>query len=159
MRVVGSAQPSFARKATLQEKLSPFFFFARGAQDKLLDRDRITQPEAGGDGRECQAVTRGEGVGDIRSRSTVTFNEEGDYVPAAACRLDGGLGRSGIIMPPWNEEICCFLAGKGVLGSSVPVSRFAIPGGKPSVSLSPTPAEEESCPQSCTRKILLQSVD
>lgn len=78
-------------------------------------------------------------MGEVRSRSTVTFNEEGDYVPAAVCRLDGGLGRSGIITPPWNEEICCFLAGKGVLGSSVPVSRFAIPGGKPSYINIPLP--------------------
>lgn len=100
-------------------------------------------------------------MGEVRSRSTVTFNEEGDYVPAAVCRLDGGLGRSGIITPPWNEEICCFLAGKGVLGSSVPASRFPTQGGSHhiSISLPPTPAEEEFHPQSCPRKILLQSVD
>lgn len=27
-------------------------------------------------------------MGEARSRSIVTFNEEGDYVPAAVCRLE-----------------------------------------------------------------------
>lgn len=43
-------------------------------------------PEAKGDERECQASAGGEGVD--AARSVVTFNEEGDYVPAAVCRLE-----------------------------------------------------------------------
>lgn len=70
-----------------KEEPSPLLF-VHGAQDELLERDQIAQSKAGGDERECQASTGGEGVGEARSRSIVTFNEEGDYVLAAVCRLE-----------------------------------------------------------------------
>lgn len=72
----------------MQKEKPSLLLFVCGAQDELLERDQITQSEAGGDERECQASAGAEGMCEAGSRSIVTFNEKSDYVPAAVCRLE-----------------------------------------------------------------------
>lgn len=88
----------------------------------------------------------GEDVGEARSWSTVTFNEQGDYVLAAVCRLETkDLVRDNYLSLELRDFFS-LLAGKEVLGSAQHPD-LQPQEGRAVVSLSPTPAKEESCPQ------------
>lgn len=80
----------------------------------------------------------------MKELSTVTFNEQGDYVLAAVCRLD----TKDLV---WDNYLSLQLGGFSLFWQEKKHWAAQHPDlkpqeGKPMVSLSPTPEEEESCP-------------
>lgn len=123
----------------------------------LLERDQLAQSGAQGDETECQASAGGEGVGEARSRSTVTFNEQGDYVLAAVCRLETkDLVRDNYLSLELGD-ISLFWQERN--SGQCPASRPAAPGGEASGISFPHPTGGGVLSSNQPRRTGLQSMD